>query len=68
MHLSCSWLTNNTDEPLISEKGPDLTSGVATIDAVTFTTLLSLTSGASSVSRFCCRALLDTGSPHHSSP
>ena len=58
-------LTNaaHTGKPLISEQGPDLISGVVTIDDVTFTTLPSLTSGASTTSPFCCRALLDTGSP-----
>ena len=33
------------------------------MDDATFTTLLSLSSGASATSRFNCRALLDTGSP-----
>ena len=33
------------------------------MDDVTFTTLPSLTSGASATSQFPCRALLDTGSP-----
>ena len=33
------------------------------MDDVTFTTLPSLTSGASATSQFRCRALLDTGSP-----
>ena len=58
--------TNRADDPLISEQGPDLTSGVVTMDDVTFETLLSLTSGASATSRFCYRALLDTGSPQSS--
>ena len=56
------------DAPLIPEQGPDLISGVVTMDGATFTTLLSLHSGVSTTSRFC-RALLDTGSPqsfiHH---
>ena len=58
-------LTNatHTDEPLTSQQGPDLISGVGTIHDVTFTTLRSLTSGASAISPFRCRALLDTGSP-----
>ena len=50
------------DAPLIPEQGPDLISGVVTMDDVTFTTLLSLHSGVSTTSRFNCRALLDTGS------
>ena len=58
-------LTNATftDEALISQQGPDFISCVVTIDDVTFTTLPSLTSGASATSPFRCRALLDTGSP-----
>ena len=58
-------LTNTTraDKPFISEQSPDLISGVVTMDDVTFTTLPSLTSGASTTSQFHCRALLDTGSP-----
>ena len=44
--------TNRTDEPLISEQGPNLTCCVVTIDDVTFTTLLSLTIGASATSQF----------------
>ena len=51
------------DAPLIPEQGPDLISGVVTMDDATFTTLLSLHSGVSTTSRFNCRALLDTGSP-----
>ena len=51
------------DAPLIPEEGPDLISGVVTMDDATFTTLLSLHSGISTTSRFNCRALLDTGSP-----
>ena len=51
------------DAPLILEQGPDLISGVVTMDDATFTTLLSLHSGVSTTSRFNCRALLDTGSP-----
>ena len=47
----------------MSEQGPDLISGVVTMDDVTFTTLPSLTSGASATSHFRCRALFDTGSP-----
>ena len=49
--------------PLIPEQGPDLVSGVVTMDDATFATLLSLHSGVSTTSRFNCRALLDTGSP-----
>ena len=58
-------LTNVTrgDQSLMSEQGPDLIGGVVTVDDVTFTTLPSLTSGASATSQFRCRALLDTGSP-----
>ena len=58
-------LTNTTraDKPVTSEQDPDLISGVITMDDVTFTTLPSLTSGASATSQFRCRALLDTGSP-----
>ena len=51
------------DAPLIPDQGPDLMSGVVTMDDATFTTLLSLHSGVSTTSRFNCRALLDTGSP-----
>ena len=50
------------DASLIPEQGPDLISGVVTMDDATFTTLLSLHSGVSTTSRFNCRALLDTGS------
>ena len=55
--------TARTDKPLISEQGPDLISGVVTMNDATFTTLPSLTSGAWATSQFPCRALLDTGSP-----
>ena len=51
------------DAPFIPEQGPDLISGVVTMDDATFTTLLSLHSGVSTTSRFNYRALLDTGSP-----
>ena len=51
------------DAPLIPEQGPDLISGVVTMDDATFTTLLSLHNGVSTASRFNCSALLDTGSP-----
>ena len=51
------------DAPLIPGQGPDLISGVVTMDDVTFTALLSLHSGVSTTSRFHFRALLDTGSP-----
>ena len=54
--------TDRTDEPLIPEQGPDLISGVVTMNDVTFTTLSFLTSGASATSQFHCRALLDTES------
>ena len=59
-------LTNVTragDQSLMSEQGPDLIGGVVTMDDVTFTTLPSLTSGASVTSQSRCRALLDTESP-----
>ena len=51
------------DAPLIAEEGPDLISGVVTVDDTTLTTLLPLHDGVSTTSRFNCRALLDTGSP-----
>ena len=51
------------DAPLIPEEGPDLISGVVTMDNTTSTTLLSLHSGVSTTSRFNCRTLLNTGSP-----
>ena len=51
------------DQSLMSEQGPDLIGGVVTMKNVTFTTLPSLTSGASATSQFRCRAPLDTGSP-----
>ena len=54
---------SHTDKALKPEQGPDLVSGTVTIDDDTFTTLPSLTSGASATSPFRCRALLDTGSP-----
>ena len=38
---------SHTDKALIPEQDPDMINGVVTIDAVTFTTLPSLTSGAS---------------------
>ena len=41
----------------------DLIGGLVTMDDATFTTLLTLHSGVSAISRFDCRALLDTGSP-----
>ena len=50
------------DAPLIPKQGPDLISGVVTMDDAKFTTLLSLHSGVSTTPRFNCRALLDTGS------
>ena len=49
--------------PLMPEQGPDLVSGVVNMDDTTFTTLLSLSSGASAISRFNCCALLDTEFP-----
>ena len=58
--LTCG---SHTDKALIPEQGPDLVSGTVTIDDDTFTTLPSLTSGASATSPFRFRALLDTGSP-----
>ena len=51
------------DASFIPEQGPDLISGVVTMDDATFTTLLSLHSGVFTTSRFNCRALLDTKSP-----
>ena len=54
--------TIRSDEPFISEQGPDLISSVVTLNDVTFTTLPFLTSGASATSQFRCRALLDTKS------
>ena len=54
---------SHTDKALLPEQGPDLISGTITIEDDTFTTLSSLTSGASATSPFRCRALLDTGSP-----
>ena len=53
---------SHTDKALIPEQGLDVISGVVTIDDVTFTTLPSLTSGAST-SLFRFRALRGTGSP-----
>ena len=55
--------TKRVDALLKPEQDHDLISGVVTIDAATFTALLSLASGVSEMSRFNCRALLDTGSP-----
>ena len=49
--------------PLLPKQGPDLVSVVVTMGDATFTTLLSLSGGASATSRFNCRALLDSGSP-----
>ena len=40
------------DAPFIPEQGPDLISGVVTMDDATFDTLLSLHSGVSTTSRF----------------
>ena len=54
---------SHTDKPLIPKQGPDLVSGIVTIDDETFMTLPSLTSGASTTFPFRCRALLHTGSP-----
>ena len=51
------------DAALLPEQNPDLISGGVTIDDATFTALLSLVSGVSAMSRFNCRALVDTGSP-----
>ena len=45
------------------KQGPDLISGVVTVDDVTLTILPSLTSGASATSLFLCRALLEARSP-----
>ena len=55
--------TTRTDEPFISEQGPDLINGVVTMDDATFTALPSLASGALATSQFPCRAFLDSGSP-----
>ena len=52
------------DAPLLPEQGPDLIGGIVTMDDATFTTLVTLDSGVSATSRFDCRALLNTGSPH----
>ena len=54
---------SHTDKALVPEQGPDLVSGTVTIYDDTFTTLPSLTSGASATSPYRCHALLDTGSP-----
>ena len=54
---------SQTDKALTPKQDPDLVSGTVTIDDDTFTTLPSLTSGASATSPFRCRTLLDTGSP-----
>ena len=54
---------SHTDKALIPEQGPDLISGIVTIDDNTFTTLPLLTSGTSATYPFRCHALLDTGSP-----
>ena len=51
------------DAALLPEKDPNLITGVVTIDDATFTALLSLVSGVSAMSRFNCRALVDTRSP-----
>lgn len=47
----------------VPEQGPDLVTGVVTMDQVTFITPLSLSSEAFATSRFNCRALLESGSP-----
>ena len=52
--------------PLLPDQGPDLISGVVTMDDAMFTTLLSLASGFPAISRFICRALLGTRSPQPS--
>ena len=51
---------SHTNKALIPEQGPDLVSSTVTIDD-TFTTLPSLTSGASATSLFPCRALQNQG-------
>ena len=48
------------DAPLMPEHGPDLIGCIVTMDAATFTTLLTLHSGVSATSRFDCRAILDS--------
>ena len=48
------------DAPLMPEQGPDLIGCIVTRDDATFTTLLTLHSGVSAISRFDCRALLDS--------
>jgi len=45
------------------EQGPKLVSGVVTMDDATFTTLFSLSCGASASSWFNLRAILDIGYP-----
>ena len=55
--------TQHVTALLLAEQVPYLVSGVVTMDDTTFTTLLSLSSGASGTSRFNYRALHDTGSP-----
>ena len=64
-HTPKVFVTNATrgDQPLMSEQGLDLISGVVTMDDITVTTGPSLTSSATATSLFRCRALLDTGSP-----
>ena len=47
---------------IMPEQGPDLASGVVSMDDAIFTTLISLSTGASAKSRLNSRALCDTGS------
>ena len=54
--------TKRIDAPLLAEQGLDWISGAVTMDGATFTTFLALARGASVMSWFNCRALLDTGS------
>ena len=62
-------LTNyfRTDKPLISEHGPDLISGVVTMDDVTFTTLPSLATRASAISHIHFAPVWTQNRPDHSS-
>ena len=54
--------TNRVGAPFLPGQGLDLISGAVIVDDATFTTFLSLTRGASAMSWFDFRALLDTGS------
>ena len=54
--------SKRVDAPLLPEQGPDLVSGAVAMNEATITSFLSLARGTSAMSRFNCRALLDTGS------